>query len=64
VGYESVRRLRLGEEQARSITAGFAYDLSDNVFFHLHYRHSLQDDRLRPTATDNNIAVSEFSVRF
>lgn len=69
LGYEYVRRLRpaglsLGEQLERWITAGLALDLSDRLFFRLHYRRSMQEDHWQPAADGDSIAVSEFSVRF
>jgi len=69
LGYEYIRRLSpaglsLGERLERWITAGLAFDLSDHLFFRLHYRRSMPGDRGGPEVNDDSIAVSEFSVRF
>lgn len=67
VGYEFIRRhraLSVNDNIERYFTAGLAYDLADNVAFRLSYRRNVTDNPLESRSTQDDVAVSEFTISF
>jgi len=67
VGYEFIRRrrtTRVFDDTEHYFTAGLNYDLADNVAFRLSYRRNVTDNPLESRSTQDDVAVSEFTISF